>query len=174
MSVWTLKQTSGGTSSGFTNIKSSRNMSRSDWKCSPENEHFQRKYHKGCVMLFPRWANGWAWVEWSRSRNHPSQIFRVGDGCTTVFVCNFLCKTPTGGSVCFIAFAETTTYERQFIGRYLMMRFRGLELISKWYFRWHYRHSFNFNSDKVQGVIRLARKLTPLAFASGQYTHQTM
>ena len=35
MSVCTLKQNSGGTSSGFTNIKSNRNMSRFDWKCSP-------------------------------------------------------------------------------------------------------------------------------------------
>ena len=34
----TLKQSSGGTSCGFTNIKSNWNMPRSDWKCSPAHE----------------------------------------------------------------------------------------------------------------------------------------
>ena len=35
MSVCTLKQNIGGTSCGFTNMKSNQNMHRSDWKCSP-------------------------------------------------------------------------------------------------------------------------------------------
>ena len=34
ISVCTLKQSSGGTSCGFTNIELNRNMSRSDWNCS--------------------------------------------------------------------------------------------------------------------------------------------
>ena len=39
--VCTLKQSSGGyTSCGFTNIKSNRNMSGSDWKCSPIHKYW--------------------------------------------------------------------------------------------------------------------------------------
>ena len=40
ISVCTLKQSSGGTSCGFTNIKSNWNMSRSDWKCSPVHKYW--------------------------------------------------------------------------------------------------------------------------------------
>ena len=39
MPVCTLKQNNGGTSNGFTNMKSNRNMSRSDWKYSPIHKY---------------------------------------------------------------------------------------------------------------------------------------
>ena len=64
MSVCTLKQNIGRTSCGF--IKSNRNMSKSDCKCSPRHTYrlnqlkwtFPRKYQKVIVVFFPRWANG--------------------------------------------------------------------------------------------------------------------
>ena len=40
ISVCTLAQSSGGTSCGFTNIKSNWNMSRSDCKCSPLHKYW--------------------------------------------------------------------------------------------------------------------------------------
>ena len=40
ISVCTLAQSSGGTSCGFTNIKSNWNMSRSDCKCSPVHKYW--------------------------------------------------------------------------------------------------------------------------------------
>ena len=66
MSVCMLNQNSRGTSSGFTNIKSNWNMSRSDWKCSLVHKYwlnqskwnFQREYQTGCIMFFPKWSNG--------------------------------------------------------------------------------------------------------------------
>ena len=39
MSVCTLKQSNGGTSCGFTNMKSNRNMSRCDCECSPIHKY---------------------------------------------------------------------------------------------------------------------------------------
>ena len=39
MSVCMLKQTIGGTLGGFTNVKSTQNMSRSEWKCSTVHKH---------------------------------------------------------------------------------------------------------------------------------------
>ena len=51
---------------GFANIKSTRNMSRSYWKCSPAHKYrlhkskwtFSGKYQKVGITFFPRWANG--------------------------------------------------------------------------------------------------------------------
>ena len=56
----------GGTSRGFTNIKSNLNMSRSDWECSQVHTFrlnqtkwtFPRKYEKMGILFFGRWANG--------------------------------------------------------------------------------------------------------------------
>ena len=62
ISVCTLKQSSGSTSSGFTNIQSNWNMSRSDWKCSPVHKYwlnqlkwtFTTYITEGVRYIFPR------------------------------------------------------------------------------------------------------------------------
>ena len=51
-----------GTSCGFTDLKSNRNMSRSDWKCAPVHKYrlnqskwrFIRKYQRVCVVFYRR------------------------------------------------------------------------------------------------------------------------
>ena len=62
MPVYTLKQSSGGTSRGFTNIKLNRSMFRSDWKCSPVYRYwlnqskwtFSTEISKGTRYVFPK------------------------------------------------------------------------------------------------------------------------
>ena len=73
ISVCTLKQSSGGTSFGFTNIKSNWNMSRFDWKCSPVHKEglnqskwtFFTWITEGARYVFPRvdeWVTQHAYV----------------------------------------------------------------------------------------------------------------
>ena len=72
ISVCTLKQSIGGTSSGFTNIKSNWNMSRSDWKCSPVHKYwlnqskwtFSTYITEGVCYVYPRVGEWVTQREW--------------------------------------------------------------------------------------------------------------
>ena len=75
-----LKQTIGGTSRGLKNIKSNRNMSRSDWICSPIHRYrlnnskwtLSTKISEGWRCLLPRWANGLPGLIFVPARNNRS------------------------------------------------------------------------------------------------------
>ena len=88
ISVCMLKQSSGCTSFGFTNIKSHRNMSKSDWKCSPVHNYWlnqprkQQKYY----YVLPRVG------EWVAQRDVSGDILAVWVrscrfGCLVTWFC---------------------------------------------------------------------------------------